>query len=217
MSTEQASVLVLLRFHTLQYSVYYRAAVSHVCAFSPSQLQHMRDKEQRLNLELQRLRSHLLEIEDSYTREALAAEDRETALRRRVVLLDDKLATSSSAVENARFLALHSVLFLFPLERAFLHQGTPSLRRDSLSWICALIQSDFSSLGLGSQQASLQVESLQEQLMGVVKQRDDALLHLRTSQEQVHQYAVSLSNLQMVLEQFQQGESGCLWPSLLLL
>ncbi len=68
----------------------------------PSQLQHVRDKEQRLNLELERLRNHLLEIEDSYTREALAAEDRETELRRRVALLDEKLATSSSAVENAR-------------------------------------------------------------------------------------------------------------------
>lgn len=54
----------------------------------------------------------------------------------------------------------------------------------------------------------MQVESLQEQLNGVVKQRDDALLHLRTSQEQVNQYAVSLSNLQMVLEQFQQGKSN---------
>ncbi|XP_076604782.1 thyroid receptor-interacting protein 11 [Chaetodon auriga] len=125
-----------------------------------SELQHMRDKEQRLTLELERLRNHLLEIEDSYTREALAAEDRETDLRRRVALLDDKLATSSSAVENA------------------------------------------------SQQASLQVESLQEQLSGVVKQRDDALTHLRTSQEQVNQYAVSLSNLQMVLEQFQQEEKA---------
>lgn len=54
----------------------------------------------------------------------------------------------------------------------------------------------------------MQVESLQEQLIGVVKQRDDALLHLRTSQEQVNQYAVSLSNLQMVLEQFQQGKAA---------
>lgn len=68
----------------------------------PSQLQHVRDKEQRLNLELDRLRNHLLEIEDSYTREAVSAEDRETELRRRVALLDEKLATSSSAVENAR-------------------------------------------------------------------------------------------------------------------
>ncbi|XP_069567707.1 thyroid receptor-interacting protein 11 [Brachyistius frenatus] len=125
-----------------------------------AELQHVRDKEQRLNLELERLRNHLLEIEDSYTREALAAEDRETDLRRRVKLLDERLATSSSAVENA------------------------------------------------SQQASLQVESLQEQLSGVVKQRDDALIQLRTSQEQVNQYAVSLSNLQMVLEQFQQEEKA---------
>ncbi|XP_023142397.2 thyroid receptor-interacting protein 11 [Amphiprion ocellaris] len=125
-----------------------------------TELQHMRDKEQRLNLELERLRNHLLEIEDSYTREALAAEDRETELRRRVALLDERLATSSSAVENA------------------------------------------------SQQASMQVESLQEQLISVVKQRDDALVQLRTSQEQVNQYAVSLSNLQMVLEQFQQEEKA---------
>lgn len=60
--------------------------------------------------------------------------------------------------------------------------------------------------GASSQQASMQVESLQEQLSRVVKQRDDALIQLRTSQEQVNQYAVSLSNLQMVLEQFQQGK-----------
>ncbi|XP_061551633.1 thyroid receptor-interacting protein 11 isoform X2 [Phycodurus eques] len=125
-----------------------------------TELQHVRDKEQRLNLELERLRNHLLEIEDSYTREALAAEDRETELRRRVAQLDERLATSSNAVESA------------------------------------------------SQQASMQVESLQEQLSGVVKQRDDALLQLRTSQEQVKQYAVSLSNLQMVLEQFQQEEKA---------
>lgn len=59
-----------------------------------------------------------------------------------------------------------------------------------------------------SQQASMQVESLQEQLNGVMKQRDSALAQLRTSQEQVNQYAVSLSNLQMVLEQFQQGKSA---------
>lgn len=62
------------------------------------QLQHVKDKEQRLKLELDRLRNHLLEIEDSYTREALAAEDRETELRKKVALL----ATSSSAVESAR-------------------------------------------------------------------------------------------------------------------
>uniref|UniRef100_A0A8C6L4G1 Thyroid hormone receptor interactor 11 n=1 Tax=Nothobranchius furzeri TaxID=105023 RepID=A0A8C6L4G1_NOTFU len=125
-----------------------------------AELQHVRDKEQRLNLELERLRNHLLEMEDSYTRDAIAAEDRETELRRKVALLDEKLASSSNAVENA------------------------------------------------SQQANMQVESLQEQLSVVVKQRDDTLLQLRTSQEQANQYALSLSNLQMVLEQFQQEEKA---------
>ncbi|XP_059421982.1 thyroid receptor-interacting protein 11-like [Carassius carassius] len=125
-----------------------------------SELQHTRDKEQRLKQEVERLRNHLLEIEDSYTREALAAEDREGELRRRVALLEERLTSSSSAVESA------------------------------------------------SQQASLQVESLQEQLNGVVRQRDEALIQLRASQDQVNQYAVSLSNLQMVLEQFQQEEKA---------
>lgn len=125
-----------------------------------SELQHTRDKEQRLKQEVERLRNHLLEIEDSYTREALSAQDREAELRRRVTLLDERLTSSSNAVESA------------------------------------------------SQQASLQVESLQEQLNGAVRQRDEALIQLRASQDQVNQYAVSLSNLQMVLEQFQQEEKA---------
>uniref|UniRef100_A0A674B2D5 Thyroid hormone receptor interactor 11 n=1 Tax=Salmo trutta TaxID=8032 RepID=A0A674B2D5_SALTR len=112
-----------------------------------TELQHVKDREQRLKLELDRLRNHLLEIEDTYTREALASEDREAELRRRVTLLDDRLATSFS-----------------------------------------------------------QVESLQEQLSGTVRQRDEALIQLRAAQDQVNQYAVSMSNLQMVLEQFQQEE-----------
>ncbi|XP_039598213.1 thyroid receptor-interacting protein 11 isoform X1 [Polypterus senegalus] len=125
-----------------------------------NELQYLRDKEQRLAQELERLRSHLIEMEESYTREAVAAEDRETELRRKVSVLEEKLVASSSAVENA------------------------------------------------SQQASLQVDSLQEQLNIVVQQRDEALIHLNVSQEQVKQYAVSLSNLQMVLEQFQQEEKA---------
>lgn len=65
-------------------------------------MQHLREKEQRLNQELERLRNHLLEMEDSYTREALAAEDRETKLRKKVTVLEEKLVSSSTAVENAR-------------------------------------------------------------------------------------------------------------------
>ncbi|NXA65241.1 TRIPB protein, partial [Mohoua ochrocephala] len=125
-----------------------------------SEVQHLHEKEQRLNQELERLRNHLLEMEDSYTREALAAEDREVKLRKKVLVLEEKLASSSTAVENA------------------------------------------------SHQASLQVESLQEQLNLVTKQRDETVLQLTISQDQVKQYALSLANLQMVLEQFQQEEKA---------
>ncbi|XP_045864372.1 thyroid receptor-interacting protein 11 isoform X1 [Meles meles] len=125
-----------------------------------NEVQHLRDKEIRLNQELERLRNHLLESEDSYTREALAAEDREAKLRKKVTVLEEKLVSSSSAMENA------------------------------------------------SHQASLQVESLQEQLNVVSKQRDETTLQLSVSREQVKQYALSLSNLQMVLEHFQQEEKA---------
>ncbi|NWS51474.1 TRIPB protein, partial [Chunga burmeisteri] len=125
-----------------------------------SEIQHLREKEQRLNQELERLRNHLLEMEDSYTREALAAEDREVKLRKKVLILEEKLVSSSTAVENA------------------------------------------------SHQASLQVESLQEQLNLVSKQRDETVLQLTIAQDQVKQYALSLANLQMVLEQFQQEEKA---------
>ncbi|XP_063998779.1 thyroid receptor-interacting protein 11 isoform X1 [Pogoniulus pusillus] len=125
-----------------------------------SEIQRLREKEQRLNQELERLRNHLLEMEDSYTREALAAEDREVKLRKKVLVLEEKIASSSTAVENA------------------------------------------------SHQATLQVESLQEQLNLVSKQRDETVLQLTISQDQVKQYALSLANLQMVLEQFQQEEKA---------
>ncbi|XP_042720307.1 thyroid receptor-interacting protein 11 isoform X1 [Lagopus leucura] len=125
-----------------------------------NEIQHLHEKEQRLNQELERLRNHLIEMEDSYTREALAAEDRETKLRKKVSVLEEKLVSSSTAVENA------------------------------------------------SHQANLQVESLQDQLNLVSKQRDETVLQLAISQDQVKQYALSLTNLQMVLEQFQQEEKA---------
>lgn len=125
-----------------------------------NEVQHLRDKETRLNQELERLRNHLLETEDSYTREALAAEERESKLKKKVCMLEERLVSSSDAMENA------------------------------------------------SHQANLQVESLQEQLNVITRQRDDTTAQLAIAQEQVKQYALSLSNLQMVLEHFQQEEKA---------
>ncbi|XP_077179628.1 thyroid receptor-interacting protein 11 [Paroedura picta] len=125
-----------------------------------NEMQHLRDKEQRLNQELERLRNHLLEREETSTREALAAEERESKLKKKVLTLEEKLLSSSTAVENA------------------------------------------------SHQATMQVESLQEQLNIVTRHRDETVLQLTMAQEQVKQYALSLANLQMVLEQFQQEEKA---------
>lgn len=125
-----------------------------------NEVQHLRDKETRLNQELERLRNHLLESEESHTREILAIEERETKLKKKVMMLEEKLVSSSDAMENA------------------------------------------------NHQASVQVESLQEQLNMVSKQRDETAYQLSVSQEQVKQYAMSLANIQMVLEHFQQEEKA---------
>jgi len=53
---------------------------------------------------------------------------------------------------------------------------------------------------------SKQLDSLHLQLHVIAEQRDDALLQLSSAQETISSYATSLSNLQMVLEQFQAGE-----------
>eukprot|EP00106_Octopus_bimaculoides_P003038 XP_014770480.1 PREDICTED: thyroid receptor-interacting protein 11-like [Octopus bimaculoides] len=53
------------------------------------------------------------------------------------------------------------------------------------------------------QHSSAQINSLNQQLHAMASQRDNAYLQLSTYQEQCKQYATSLMNLQMVLEQFQ--------------
>lgn len=53
--------------------------------------------------------------------------------------------------------------------------------------------------------ASQQLESLQRQLSEVTEERDALLVQLSSAQEQAHQYATNLANLQMVLEQFTHG------------
>ncbi|XP_071795672.1 uncharacterized protein [Asterias amurensis] len=59
------------------------------------------EREQRLVREVERLRGHLIEVEEGYTREALQAEEREKELRNRLVQAEDSARTSSSAVHSA--------------------------------------------------------------------------------------------------------------------
>ncbi|KAM5166783.1 thyroid receptor-interacting protein 11-like [Callospermophilus lateralis] len=139
-----------------QYEQMNAAHKTKVKIVRTKEVQYLQDQELRLNRELERLRSHLLESEESYTQEILAAEDKEIQLRQKVTLLEDKLATSSKA----------------------------------------------------SHQASVQIESLQEQLSLVSQQRDENALQLSLCQERVRKLALSSSNLQRVLEHFQEEEKA---------
>jgi len=60
------------------------------------------EKEQRLVKECDRLRGHLVQIEESYTREALETEDREKQLRNKLAVVEEKVLMSSSAMQNAK-------------------------------------------------------------------------------------------------------------------
>ncbi|XP_008561824.1 PREDICTED: thyroid receptor-interacting protein 11-like, partial [Galeopterus variegatus] len=78
--------------NTLQNEIYFhfKETVQHLC-----------NKELRLNQQLERLHNHLLESEDSYTRESLAAEDTEAKLKKKVTELEEKLVSSTNAMEDA--------------------------------------------------------------------------------------------------------------------
>ncbi|XP_061173845.1 thyroid receptor-interacting protein 11-like isoform X1 [Saccostrea echinata] len=124
------------------------------------EIQKLKEKDSKSQKELERLRGHLIQMEDGYTQEALAAEEREKDLRNRLAVAEEKVISSSSMMESA------------------------------------------------SQQASQQTESLQQQLHLLAGQRDQAYLQVAALQDQCQQYAVSLNNLQLVLEQFQQEKDA---------
>lgn len=66
------------------------------------QLSRVREKEQRLAKECERLRGHLLVIEEGHTREALDAEEREKELRNRLATVEERALSSSAAIVSAR-------------------------------------------------------------------------------------------------------------------
>ncbi|XP_070377624.1 thyroid receptor-interacting protein 11-like isoform X1 [Dermacentor albipictus] len=65
------------------------------------QVQELQLKEAKLSKELERLRTHLIQMEESYTQEALQAESREESLRTRLMKLEEWARVSDSAAQNA--------------------------------------------------------------------------------------------------------------------
>jgi len=52
--------------------------------------------------QVERLRGHLLQIEEGYTGDALQSEEREKELRNRLALAEEKAASAATAVQQAR-------------------------------------------------------------------------------------------------------------------
>ena len=63
------------------------------------------EKKRRVEGEVERLRGHLVSVEEGYTTELVEAEDREAGLRKRVATLEDQLrvvsVSSSEATQSA--------------------------------------------------------------------------------------------------------------------
>lgn len=123
-----------------------------------NQLADSQGKETNAARELERLRTHLVEMESSYTEEALIAEKNREELETKLQQAEEKVKNSSTAYTSA------------------------SIR------------------------ANQQVETLQQQMALIIQQRDQIQAKLSATEDNVLLQSASLTNLQIVLEQFQQSE-----------
>ncbi|KZC10008.1 Thyroid receptor-interacting protein 11 [Dufourea novaeangliae] len=122
------------------------------------QLNESQNKEANAARELERLRTHLVEVESSYTEEALIVEEARKELEAMLQQAEEKMKNSSTAYTSA------------------------SIR------------------------ANQQVETLQQQMALIVQQRDDIQNKLFSAEDKILSQAASLTNLQIVLEQFQRDK-----------
>lgn len=122
------------------------------------QLNESLAKEQNVTKELERLRSHLLDIEASYTEEALSREESYKELEAKLKEAEEKAKNSSSIYTSA------------------------SIR------------------------ANQQVETMQQQMALIMQQRDDVQRKLSSADDKAMSCTASVTNLQLVLEQFQRGK-----------
>ncbi|XP_031836295.2 uncharacterized protein LOC116428606 isoform X1 [Nomia melanderi] len=122
------------------------------------QLIESQNKEVNAEKELERLRSHLVEIESTYTEEALIVEEARKELEVKLQQAEEKMKQSSTAYTSA------------------------SIR------------------------ANQQVETLQQQMALIIQQRDDIQNKLSSAEDKILSQTASLTNLQIVLEQFQRDK-----------
>ncbi|XP_015109457.1 thyroid receptor-interacting protein 11 isoform X2 [Diachasma alloeum] len=125
-----------------------------------NQLNESQSREGCAARELERLRTHLMEMEASYTEEALLMEQSKKELEGKLKEAEEKVKNSSTVYTSA------------------------SIR------------------------ANQQVETLQQQMALIVQQRDAIQGKLSAAEDKVAAHTASLTNLQIVLEQFQRDKEN---------
>ncbi|XP_075211905.1 uncharacterized protein LOC142319004 isoform X2 [Lycorma delicatula] len=123
-----------------------------------NEVQEHHEKEISLAKEVERLRTHLVNVEDNYTQEMVRAEEQVKELQQRLSQADERVKNSSTAYTSA------------------------SIR------------------------ANQQVETLQAQARLMAEQRDKIQSQLSASEDRIQKQAAALTNLQIVLEQFQRDK-----------
>lgn len=123
-----------------------------------NEVQEQHEKETNLVRELERLRSHLMSVEENYTQEMVRAEQQVKELQLRLSQADERVKTSSTAYTSA------------------------SIR------------------------ANQQVESLSQQIRTLTEHKDKLTAQVATAEDKLHKQAAALTNLQIVLEQFQRDK-----------
>ncbi|XP_029054382.2 thyroid receptor-interacting protein 11-like [Osmia bicornis bicornis] len=123
-----------------------------------NQLNESQIKEANAAKELERLRTHLVEMESNYTEEALIAEEYRKELEAKLQQAEEKVKNSSTAYTSANI------------------------------------------------RANQQVETLQQQMALIIQQRDDIQNKLSAAEDKILSQTASLTNLQIVLEQFQRDK-----------
>ncbi|CAD6204984.1 GSCOCG00003085001-RA-CDS, partial [Cotesia congregata] len=125
-----------------------------------NQLTDSQQRESSAAKELERLRSHLMEIEDNHTEEMLILEHSKKDVEAKLMQTEEQLKNSSTVYTSANI------------------------------------------------RANQQVETLQQQMTLLAQQRDEIQNKLSAAEDKVQSHSAALTNLQIVLEQFQRDKEN---------
>lgn len=121
------------------------------------------EKKRRSETELERLRAHLLAVEEGYTSEAIASEDRERELRRKLASTEESLRVATAAQSNA---SQEATVKAESLRREV---ASLSEQRDSLLDKLSRVTADYQSQAVSLDNLTMALEGFQREKDNLLK------------------------------------------------